>query len=211
MNHLVLLGDSVFDNRAYVKPGEPDVLAQVQAKLPEGWRATLNAVDGAITTNVKLQLDHLPEDASHLILSIGGSDALGCSAILREGARSVAEVLTRIADMRDAFARGYRKMLDMLMSYRLPMALCTIHDGRFPEQEDRRHVVASLSVFNDVITREAFSRKLSLIDLRLICNQHDDYADPIELSAKGGDKIAGAIAKVVVRNTASACSHVFAE
>lgn len=211
MNHVVLLGDSVFDNSGYLKPGEPDVLAQVQAKLPDGWRTTMNAVDGAITTSVKRQLARLPEDASHLILSIGGSDALGCSAILREGARSVAEVLTRIADTRDAFARGYRRMLDLVTSYRLPTALCTIHDGRFPEQESRRHVVASLSVFNDIITREAFSRRLSLIDLRLICNQHDDYADPIELSAKGGDKIARAIAQVVAGSTTSHRSQVYSD
>jgi len=211
MNHVVLLGDSVFDNSAYVRPGEPNVLAQVQAKLPVGWRATMNAMDGAITTTIKRQLARLPEDASHLILSVGGSDALGCSAILREGARSVAEVLTRIADTRDSFARGYRKMLDLVMSYRLPTVLCTIQDGRFPEQEDRRHVVASLSVFNDVITREAFSRKLSVIDLRLICCQDDDYADPIELSAKGGDKIARAIAQVVAGRVALSCSQGYAE
>jgi lysophospholipase L1-like esterase len=211
MNHVVLLGDSVFDNGVYVRTGEPDVLAQVQAKLPKGWRATMRAVDGAVTTGIERQLARLPEDASHLVLSVGGNDALGCSSILRESARSVAEVMTRIADVRDSFARNYRKMLDLVVGYRLPTALCTIYDARFPDPQEQRQVAAALSVFNDVITREAFSRRLALIDLRLLCNEHDDYANPIEPSAKGGDKIAGAIAQVVAGNTIFPRSQVYAE
>ena len=211
MNHVVLLGDSVLDNGAYVKSGEPDVLAQVQSKLPKDWRATMNAVDGAVTSSVGRQLARLPNDASHLILSIGGNDALGSSGILTESARSVAEVMTRIADIRDSFARSYRKMLDLVVAYRLPTALCTIYDAQFPNPEEQRHVVTALSVFNDVITREAFSRRLALIDLRLICNKPEDYANPIEPSAKGGDKIANAIVQVVAGNTIFPRSQVYAE
>lgn len=210
MTHVILLGDSVFDNGQYVRPGEPDVLAQLRAKLPSGWRATMHAVDGAATTSIERQLVRLPEDATHLILSVGGNDALGSSGILREGARSVAEVMTRMADVREAFARSYRKMLDAVTGYRLPTALCTIYDTRFPDAQERRQVVAALSVFNDVITREAFSRKLTLIDLRLICNEHDDYANPIEPSAKGGDKIANAIVQVVVGGALCMPSQVYA-
>lgn len=211
MNHVVLLGDSVFDNGAYIRMGEPDVQAQVQAKLPKGWRVTMRAVDGAVTTGIERQLARLPEDASHLVLSVGGNDALGNSGILRESARSVAEVMTRIADVRDSFARSYRRMLDLVVGYRLPAALCTIYDCRFPDPQEQRQVVAALSVFNDVITREAFSRRLALIDLRLLCNEPDDYANPIEPSAKGGAKIAGAIAQVVAGNTIFPRSQVYAE
>ena len=42
MTHAVLLGDSIFDNAAYVASG-PDVLRQLSGILPSGWRATLNA------------------------------------------------------------------------------------------------------------------------------------------------------------------------
>ncbi len=210
MNHVVLLGDSVFDNGSYVRRGEPDVVTQVRRKLPQGWQATLRAVDGAVTTSMDPQLAKLPQDTSHLIVSIGGNDALGSSGILRESARSVAEVMTRIADVRDSFARSYRRMLDFVLEHHLPTAICTIYDARFPDPEEQRHVVAALSVFNDVITREAFSRKLALIDLRLICSEPDDYANPIEPSAKGGEKIAGAIAQVVAGNTIFPRSQVYA-
>jgi hypothetical protein len=53
-------------------------------------------------------------------------------------------------------------------------------------------------VFNDCITRAAFSRGLPVIDLRLICDQDEDYANPIEPSVRGGEKIAAAIAGLVI-------------
>ncbi len=210
MTHVVLLGDSIFDNGAYVRRGEPDVVAQVRAKLPSGSKATLCAVDGAVTTGVAHQVPRTPADASHLVVSVGGNDALRNSGILREQARSVAEVMSRFADVRDEFARNYRAMLDAILERRLPTALCTIYDARFPEPQEQRLVVTALSIFNDVITREAFTRRLHLIDLRLICDEPDDYANPIEPSAKGGDKIAGVIAQVVAGNTIFPRSQVYA-
>jgi len=39
MGHILLVGDSIFDNKAYVNG--PDVINQLRAKLPEGWKATL--------------------------------------------------------------------------------------------------------------------------------------------------------------------------
>lgn len=210
MGHVVLLGDSIFDNAAYVLPGQPDVLAQVRAKLPRDWQATLRAVDGAVTRDVERQLKNMPPDATHLVLSAGGNDALRNIGILREPARAVAEVMERLTGVREEFARNYRAMLDAVMEHRLPVALCTIYDARFPDPREQRLVVTGLSIFNDVITREAFARRLPLIDLRLICNEPDDYANPIEPSAKGGEKIAAVIAQAASGNTIFPRSQVFA-
>ncbi|MGO4524800.1 SGNH/GDSL hydrolase family protein [Microvirga sp. 2MCAF35] len=210
MGHIVLLGDSIFDNGAYVRSGEPDVAAQVQAKLPGGWKASLCAVDGAVTAGILSQMARVPADATHLIVSAGGNDALCNSGILQEPARSVAEVMARLADVRDEFARNYRAMLDAVLSRRLPTAVCTIYDARFSDPEEHRLVVTALSIFNDVITREAFARRLHLIDLRLICDEQDDYANPIEPSVKGGDKIAAVIVQVVADNMIFPRSQVYA-
>ncbi len=210
MTHVVLLGDSIFDNAAYVRRGEPDVAAQLRAKLPRDWKATLCAVDGAVTSGVMRQLERVPSDASHLVVSVGGNDALQNMGVMREGARSVAEAMGKLAGVRERFALGYRAMVEAVAARRLPVALCTVYDARFPDPQEQRLVVAGLSLFNDVITREAFSRRLPLIDLRLICDEADDYANPIEPSAKGGDKIAAAIAQAVVGNTIFPRSQVFA-
>lgn len=210
MGHIVLLGDSIFDNGAYVRAGEPDVAAQAQARLPSGWRAALCAVDGAVTASVRSQLAQVPADATHLIVSAGGNDALRNSGMLQEPARSVGEVMARLADMRDEFARDYRAMLDAVLTRRLPTAVCTIYDACFPDPQEQRLVVTALSIFNDVITREAFARRLHLVDLRLICDEPDDYANPIEPSAKGGEKIAAVIAQVVAGNTIFPRSQIYA-
>src|SRR4051794_34485441 len=133
MGYIVLLGDSVFDNGAYVRPGEPDVVRQLLERLPAGWRATLAAVDGAVTGSVLGQLARLPPDATHLVLSTGGNDALRQQDVLDLRVRSVAEALLRLAEVRDGFARDYRAMLGAVLGQGLPTALCTIYDPRFPE------------------------------------------------------------------------------
>ena len=57
--------------------------------------------------------------------------------------------------------------------------------------------MAALATFNDVITRAAFEAGLPLIDLRLVCDEDADYANPIEPSVAGGAKIAGAIVRLL--------------
>jgi hypothetical protein len=194
--HVVLLGDSVFDNGAYVGGG-PDVGQQLQRRLPSGWRATLAAVDGATVTGVARQLQGMPGDASHLVISVGGNDALGQARILEEGARSVAEALIRVADAAAAFERNYRGMLEEVLRLQIPTGVCTIYYPRFPDRRMQAASVAGLAFFNDCILREAFMRGLAVIDLRLVCNHDADYANPIEPSVIGGEKIAGAITRLV--------------
>jgi hypothetical protein len=192
--HVVLLGDSIFDNAAYVAGGV-DVVTQLRDRLPEGSRASLLAVDGAVVGGVARQLDRVPADATELVISAGGNDALGASGVLRQPARSVADAVAALAAVQAGFAAGYEGMLDAALARGLPTAICTIYDANYPEP-DRRVVVAALALFNDAITRAAFARGLSLIDLRLICDRPEDYANPIEPSVRGGAKIAAAIASL---------------
>lgn len=43
MEHIVLLGDSIFDNKVYVDEA-PDVVGHLRNILPRDWKATLCAV-----------------------------------------------------------------------------------------------------------------------------------------------------------------------
>ena len=78
--HLLMLGDSVFDNGVYV-PGQPDVSAQVESHLERSFKSsklTFHARDGAVMSDVKnQQIKNIPEDITHIALSIGGNDLLG--------------------------------------------------------------------------------------------------------------------------------------
>jgi hypothetical protein len=197
--HVVLLGDSVFDNAAYVGGG-PDVVRQLQHMLPPGSKASLAAVDGAVTRDVAAQLARLPRGATHLVISAGGNDALGHIGVLEDRSNSIAATLERLAGIGEGFARDYRRMLDALRAVRLPSALCTIYDPRFPDPRLQRLGVTALTLFNDVITRAAFAAGFPLIDLRLVCDRDEDFANPIEPSVKGGAKIAAAILSLVAEH-----------
>jgi hypothetical protein len=196
MKHVVLLGDSIFDNKAYVAPG-PDVIVQVRAALPPGSSATLAAVDGAVTPDVNTQLKRVPADATHLIVSAGGNDALQEKGLIEQKARSVAEVLDKLAKVKASFQQSYAAMLDAVVARTLPAGVCTIYEARYQDPTTRKIAAAGLSVFNDAILREAFVRGLPVIDLRIMFDDDADYANDIEPSVKGGAKIARAIASLV--------------
>jgi hypothetical protein len=195
MGHVVLLGDSIFDNARYV-PDRPPVIDQLRRALPRGWRASLLAVDGHITEDVRNQLKDLPADASHLVVSAGGNDALGESSILSEAACTVGDALSLIHDVLTRFRHSYRAMLQALSAVGKPTAVCTVYDaipGLGPAEQ------AALGVFNEVILREAFLAGLPVIDLRLVCDRASDYShvSPIEPSVVGGAKIVGVITEIV--------------
>jgi lysophospholipase L1-like esterase len=198
MGHVVLLGDSIFDNAAYVGGG-PDVVTQLGAVLPAGWRATLLAVDGAVIDGVTRQLARVPADATHLVLSVGGNDAIGHVGLLERRARSGAEALGWFGDAAADFARRYRALLARIASDRQPerrVAVCTIYNGNLHD-EVQRAATAALGIFNDAITRAAREQGWPVVELRDLCIAPADYANPIEPSVRGGDKIARAIAKMV--------------
>lgn len=199
MKHVALLGDSVFDNGAYVGGG-PDVLAQLHQRLPAGWRATLAAVDGGVIRDIPRQLERVPDDATHLAISVGGNDALGFSAVLGAPSRSVADTLEQLALIRSEFARNYARMIETVRHRGLPTAICTIYDPHYPDAVQRRVGATALCVINDAIIREAARAGVPIIDLRLVCDEDEDFANPIEPSSHGGWKIAGTIVALVTRH-----------
>jgi lysophospholipase L1-like esterase len=199
MAHIVLLGDSIFDNKAYVG-GAPDVTAHLRQMIPQGWKATLKAVDGSVVENVKRQIQDAPADSTHFFVSVGGNDAIMNADILTMKASSAAEVFDALSNRTTDFEFQYREMLKTTLSGNLPTAVCTIYYPRFQEPIFQKLAVAALSAFNDVIIRQAVLNKLPVLDLRLICSEYDDYANEIEPSSKGGRKIAAKILEVAANH-----------
>ena len=62
MKHIILAGDSVFDNRTYVEVGEPDVRDQLADLLDDGDKVTLVAEDGAIYILVEYPMNNIKDD-----------------------------------------------------------------------------------------------------------------------------------------------------
>ena len=207
MPHVVLLGDSIFDNAAYTR-GRPDVVTHLRTLLPPGWEATLGAVDGATAGRLRAQLAGIPADASHLVVAIGGNDALQNSDLLSTHVRSSAETLALFADRLDAFAASYGAAIDAVVALRRHTVVSTIYNGALaPDQAAIARV--GLMMFNDVIVRAAVARRLDVIELRAICTEPGDYANPIEPSGEGGRKIARAVARAVGVLEGGVTSRVF--
>jgi hypothetical protein len=189
MPHLVLLGDSIFDNAAYTGGG-PDVVSQIRELLPTGWTASLLAIDGSTTDDVAEQVDRLPTDATHLVLSVGGNNALIQASVLESPASSTAQAVGFLADVALEFEKAYRSAVDACLRPGLPLIVCTVYNGCFPDPRYQRIVSTALMVFNDTILRVAIDHDLPVIDLRAVCANPEDYANPIEPSSVGGEKIA---------------------
>lgn len=199
MAHIVLLGDSVFDNAAYVEQGQ-DVLQTLRDRLEPGWHATLLARDGAVLADVRRQVDRIPPEGTHLIISAGGNDALGEVAVFGEAVATIGEALASLAGIRKQFRQGYRYMLDSVLPLGLPTTICTIYDVRFPDPNLREIANTALTLLNDEITREAALRNIPVIDLRVLLDQDSDFANAIEPSASGGEKIAKVIAELAAHH-----------
>ena len=202
MNHVALLGDSILDNGVYVPDGSA-VIDHLRRCLPEGSQATLLAVDGSVIRDVAAQVQRLPADASHLVVSVGGNDVLGKSEIVYDPAVGVLGALSRLVEIRSGFQRAYADMLTAVLAHGLPTVVCTIYDhSPFPTPELQPFAAAALSVFNDVITRVAARVRVPVLDLRLLCDELTDYSpvSPIEPSASGGSKIAAGIARIILEH-----------
>jgi hypothetical protein len=194
-HHIVLIGDSIFDNRAYTG-GEPDVVEHLRRIIPSPWRATLCAVDGSMIADLKAQLPTVPQDASNIVISIGGNDILMNTDILAQPVASTTDALELFNNRVTRFERDYRAAIEGVLELGCHTTICAIYNGNLePDQALLARI--ALMMFNDVILRVAFEQELSIIDLRLICNQKADYANPIEPSGRGGRKIATAIARSV--------------
>lgn len=193
--NICLLGDSILDNAVYTN-GEPAVTEHLNRLLGETGKATLLAVDGSVTAQVNRQIQRLPPEATHVILSSGGNDALAHQDLLKQPARSVAQALLLFAEPLQALEADYRRVLENLRETGLPGVCCTIYNG-WMDEPVRSVVPLALRLFNDVIVSLALEYGFHVLDLRRVCTEATDYANPIEPSGSGGEKIARAILRTL--------------
>ena len=205
--HVALLGDSILDNASYVGPGQA-VEHHLRRELPGDGKVTLVARDGATCADVARQLPQVPGDATHVVLSVGGNDALGYAHVVTdERPLPVIECATQMHAVRAEFAAGYRDMLAGVLALDRPLVVCTVYDA-VPRLHPAEAV--ALCVFNDVILRQAFAAGATVVDLRSVCHEPAAYAavSPIEPSEYGGRRIAAALRRALLAPPAETGSLV---
>ncbi len=179
------------------------MIESVRKVLPKDDRATLLALDGAKVLSVFYQLERIPADATHLVLSVGGNNALWMAgSVFSLPSSDVRSSMQKIAESISEFKSDYKRLIKELRSRSSHLSICTIYDS-IPGLDSSDST--GLCMFNDTITRTAFENAIPLIDLRAICNESTDYAtvSPIEPSALGSEKIARAILDAVSGGQAS--------
>lgn len=188
--HIVLAGDSIFDNDAYVM-GDVGVIEQMRRSLPSGWSAFKIAVDGDCIRDVLRQIEHLPTHATHLVVSVGGNDLIGYSHLLNS-VRSPKDIVSVLAAPKATFAALYGDMLDQLRQLPVHLSVCTVYTAiPFEEPLMRSFGSTAIGAFNELICEQAAARNVPVFRLDQVCTEVDDFSavSPIEPSSKGGQKI----------------------
>ena len=192
--HIVLLGDSVFDNAPYTAGG-PAVIDHLRDLVGPEERATLLAVDGHRVADVWSQLKKDSADGTHTFLSVGGNDALDCVELLSRPVSTAGEGLALLGEAVDGFADGYWDLLERLKAKVKRLQVCTIYNGNFGPEAPI--LSTAVRLFDDAIQRAALAHALPVIELRDLLNRPDHYANPIEPSVEGGRVLAEEIVRRV--------------
>ena len=139
----------------------------------------------------------MPDDATEIVISCGGNDALGHLGVLQAPCPNLHAALGILAPLLQAFREDYCAMLRCAKSSERPVTVCTVYDA-VPGLDAPTRL--ALSLFNDVIQREAGRHDANVLDLRMVMIESVDFAviSPIEPSAIGSRKIAFALERIIV-------------
>jgi hypothetical protein len=181
IRHLVLLGDALQNIDVGVeaeaalvpRPRNPWKLTVLEAPvLQRGW------------------VRAIPLDATHIGICVDGAWAIEASGLLRESAQSISGALEALSAAADQFEEIFAKLVAAALEAGLPTVVCTLVPSRHEEPSRQRATAAALAIFNDRILRQAVAAKLSVVDLRFVCDEDRDYASETLLSLAGVRKVA---------------------
>ena len=224
---ILLLGDSVIDNKSYVLDDELEVVEHLHNLITKN-----ETFDGAIAIK-KIAVDGFTmndlienslkkeeiDEATHLVVSIGGNDLLhnisflqttselskimGKGAMIGKwGAKELNPSRNKVFEetyfeIIEPFKKQYETIVANLSNHRANLLLCTVYEGDLVDSDEFSDVSNSsktmVSIFNDIVYRVANKFNADVLELRDIFISSDDYANPIEPSHIGGEKLAQSI------------------
>ena len=188
--HVVLLGDALLEAYSSIDktPGKFE-----DALLPgtrNQWK--ISVVSAAEVERAESSLV-LPKDATHAIVFIEGNHAIEQSGLLHSAPDACVQTLEQLALAADEFERTLARLIHVAQAARLVTLVCTMFQPNYKDPVRQRTACAALAVFNDRVTKRAAQTRASVIDLRLICDEPDDYDRPTRLSQSGLQKAANVI------------------
>ncbi len=190
LRHVVLLGDALLDAYRSIDktPGKFE-----DALLPgtrDQWKISVISAAEIERAGPSLAL---PRDATHALIFIEGNHAIEQSGLLDAGAQAFGQQLEHLSLAADEFERTLDRLIHVAQAAQLVIMVCSMFQPRYKDPSRQRAACAALAVFNDRVTKRVAEGRLALIDLRLICNEDDDYDKPTQLSKSGLQKTANVI------------------
>jgi len=194
IRHVVLIGDGLGNLAQQHRRGAGALADKLMPGRREPWKLSLVSADELLGA---AQLFSFPEDATHVVISIEGNRAIQESGLLEGKPASMEEGLARLSFAADQFEDKVAALIHAAQAARLPIVICSMWPPRYPQPTRQRAAVAALGIFNSRILRRALDARISLIDLRKICDEPQDYADQTMLSRSGLQKAANVIARAL--------------
>ena len=190
-----LLGDSIIDNKVYVGENELSVTEHLQKINDEDYYFEMIAVDGDTPQEViDNQLEKIRANTSHIVLSIGGNDLLQKLDIMFTETSGMVESLEIASQTIEEIKSRYEEILIRLKTLNQSVLLCTIYEGDLQSDPNLAEIEEAgkvlLGMMNDAIHFLGNKYDIEVLELRNIFTEISDYANPIEPSHKGGEKLA---------------------
>jgi len=183
IRHLVLLGDALQNIDMGAEPAE----AVLVPRPRNPWKLTVLEAPHVLERGWAREI---PIDATHIGICVDGGWAIETSGLLRGSAQSVSGALDTLAAAADQFEEVFEKLVKSALQAGLPTVVCTLVPSRHEEPSRQRATGAALAIFNDRVLRQAVAARLSVIDLRFVCDEESDYASETLLSRAGVRKVA---------------------
>ena len=200
--HIALLGDSTIDNGNWVEPGQPCVTDQI-SKL-SGFKTTCAAKDGALMAAIADQALAVPSSATHVVVSVGGNNGISAVNLLKQPVANAEEAILRLHKFAVSFEAELEQTIQNLVEQigsGMPLVVCSVYNPCFGPlgvtTVDQNTANVCVTLLSDACLRVATRFGLPVIDLRRVLTSAGDFANPIEPSAAGGQKMAEVIVSVV--------------
>lgn len=191
--HIVLLGDSTLDNGRYLNlaRGELSVERQLLKRCTDyGWEMTVLAQDGSMLEDVRQrQLLLIPPDATHVVMSASGNDLLSLLNQMVVANFTLSSMYGAIGSGLKQVAETYHAILKSLKDKGVHLACCTVYRPNFNHMLFKTLAVFSLGLHNSRIHESSVDLDCSVIDLASLFDCNEDFANPLELSTRGGSKV----------------------
>lgn len=186
IRHLVLMGDAL--QNIDLGPGPKEEALMPRPRNP--WKLTvLQAGDLLRSGPIRV----VPREASHIVICVEGGWAIEASGLLSAEVRSIREALESLSAAANEFERIVAGMIVSAQETRLPTVVCTMVPSRYAKPDRQGVMSTALAIFNDRIVARAFAARLPIVEMRLVCDEDEDFASATLLSHGGVRKAANII------------------